>query len=248
MKHYIKNYIEYIKEHSNSYDVHITEVIKELMNVIEKISIENSNSYTKIYTMELDGDPLTYDLELLVSMNPNPDFNTDDHFSSMEWEEINFKKNGFCMDANVYMDSDEDVVPEVEIVLLIDPNRASDCYDKIFLKLNDIISHELNHLTQIGWNRTSFSMGASPQHVRDNAKTGYKYFLLPDEIDSMVKGMYRSSKIEGIPIDKAFETYLDTFLEHGYLNRQEYSEVIEKWIEYALIHYPKAVISKKYIK
>lgn len=248
MTRYIKNYIEYLKESSNSYDKHITGVISELMKIIKNIDIENSNTYSKIHTIESDGDPLAYDLELIVSMNPNPDFKTDDHFSSMEWEEINFKKNGFCIDGNVYMDSDDDVIPEVEITLLIDPTRKNDSYYHIFLKLNDIVSHELNHLTQIGWNRTSFSTGASPTSVRDSAKAGYKYFLLPDEIDSMVKGMYRSSKIEGIPIDLAFEKYLDTFLEHGYINQSEYDKVISEWIKYAMVHYPKAVISAKYKK
>lgn len=248
MKNYIKGFIQYIKESDDMgvYDSHVSEIVGALMAAIKKSDVHRSSEYTKIASIERLEDPFTYDLDLIISRNPNPNFKTDSHFSNMEWEEINFKKYGFSADGNVYMDSDEDIVPEMEIVILINPTKEPECYQQLFFKLNDIVAHELHHLTQAGWNKQEFRTQPSPKEVRAQAKTGYKYFLLPDEVESMVMGMYRKAKIQMKPLDAMFDEYLGTFLEYKYITEEEYTKVITEWIKYALTHYPMAKFTNKY--
>ena len=248
MGKHIKYFTQYINEQMgiDDDDSHVSEVVNELMSAIIDIDVKESTDYKIVKRIESLDEPYTYDLELILSRNSSPDFKTDSHFSSMEWEQINFKKNGFSMDGNVYMDDDDDIVPEIEITLLINPQREPEIHQELFFKLNDIVAHEFHHLTQAGWNKQISISKPSTKEVRSEAKSSYKYFLLPDEVEAMVKGMNRHARLKSKPIDVIFDEYLNAFLEHGYMKQDEHDEVIASWIKYALSHYPNIKLTDKY--
>jgi hypothetical protein len=120
-----------------------------------------------------------------------------------------------------------------------------ECYPELYYKLIDIISHELHHLTQSGWNRKPFTIVPVAKSVRDNAKHDYKYFLLPDEIESMVVGMYTRSQVQKKDLDLIFDQYLLPFIEYEYITQDQYSEIIKVWVKYALDNYPEVKFSSK---
>ena len=74
-------------------------------------------------------------------------------------------------------------------------------------------------------------------------KNSFEYFLLPDEIESMVKGMYVRSKNEDVEIDKIFDKYLHPFLESGKITQDQYLTVLKAWVEHTLENYPDAKLS-----
>jgi hypothetical protein len=47
-----------------------------------------------------------------------------------------------------------------------------------------------------------------------------------------------------IPLDYVFTDYLSTFVQSKYITPEEYSQVMQQWVKYALERYPDASFSK----
>lgn len=183
----------------------------------------------------------TFDLVIQIKKEESPNFQKDEHFAQLQWEELNFENYGFALDANTYIDNE--TIPEIIVTLIIDPSREPDLYEELNFKLIDIIAHELNHTNQIGWNREPFNTDVSSKEERTAAKQNAGYFLLPDEVESMVLGMYERSKAEGVNLDELFDKYLFPFIEHGTITKEEYMKIFEIWIIHALENFPDAELS-----
>jgi hypothetical protein len=80
---------------------------------------------------------------------------------------------------------------------------------------------------------------------RERSKKSYKYFLLRDEIESMIEGMYENSKAQNVPLDQVFDDYLLPFIQTGYMSEPEYHKVMRTWVTRALELYPDATFSDK---
>jgi hypothetical protein len=169
----------------------------------------------------------------------------DNHFKNLAWEKLNFAKNRFVIDANTFFAKDNKIDPKIVFHFVIDPKSDNAVYSQIFSKLLDTVAHEIHHTEQIGPGREAFLNTASSKKDRESAKKNYKYFLLPEEIESMVIGMYNRSKEGNVPLDHLFSEYLMPFIKDGYITTDEYSKVMAKWMDFALSHYPDALFSKK---
>ncbi len=235
----IKGFNEFINE-SESIDVPSLGYSRDVIEILKKTDV-NSDSYTEIRKLEYNGDN-SFDLVIQVKKISSPNFETDEHFKELQWEEINFKKYGFALDANAHINKTDLIIPEIIITLIINPKREPDLYTELEYKLTDIIAHEVNHTNQIGWNRDPFNIRPSSGADRSNANSSFKYFLLPDEIESMVIGMYKRSKVEGSSLDELFDKYLLPFVKGDKLTGSEYEEVFKVWMIHALENYPDALI------
>lgn len=234
----IKSFIEYINEgSSNDVSKYANDVIKH----INKVN-DTGDSYIEIRDLEYNDDD-KFDLVVQIKKINDPDFENDSHFSSLPWEEINFNKYGFAIDANTFINKKDLIIPEIIITLIIDPVREQDLYKELRFKLIDIITHEINHTNQVGWNREPFNVRPSAGSTRDNANNSFKYFNLPDEVESIVLGMYTRSKEQNIEIDKLFDQYLAPFVKDKQLTNTEYLKVFELWIKHTLENYPDASLS-----
>jgi hypothetical protein len=67
---------------------------------------------------------------------------------------------------------------------------------------------------------------------------------MKDEMESMIEGMEARSKVLDIPLDYVFTDYLSTFVQSKYITPEEYSQVMQQWVKYALERYPDASFSK----
>lgn len=236
----LKSFLQYINENSQDSPKTI-QYASDVINCIQKIG-DTGGEYNEIRELQYNEED-TFDLVIQIQKNSNPDFNTDLHFKDLQWEELNFRDYGFAVDANMYIDKKDLMVPEIVVTLIIDPNREDSLYDELNYRLIDIITHELNHTNQIGWNREPFNVRPSSHPTRNSSKRSFKYFLLPDEIESYVIGAYTRSKEEGIAIDKVFDKYLSSFLESGEMTKSEYAEVFKAWLIHTLENFPDAKIS-----
>jgi hypothetical protein len=131
----------------------------------------------------------------------------------------------------------------IVIHIILDPKREPLSYNKLYHRLLDLLTHETNHLNQVGKNRTPFNTAVSDKKERHAAKKSHRYFLLRDEIESMVEGMYVRSNSQKMPLDKVFDEYLMPFIETGYITQSEYEPVLKTWVKKALELYPDAVFS-----
>ena len=67
---------------------------------------------------------------------------------------------------------------------------------------------------------------------------------MPDEIESMVLGMYERTKEQDISLDELFDKYLIPFVLDGKLSKKEFAEVFEVWMKHALENYPDVKIDE----
>ena len=236
----IKSFFEYINE-SFSGGLDTTGYAKDVIKITKKLD-NSDDSYTEIRELEYN-DKNKFDLVIQIKKTENPNFETDSHFNELQWEEINFENYGFAIDANTFIDREDLLIPEIIVTLIIDPSREPDLYKELEFKLVDIIAHELNHTNQIGYNREPFNTRPSAGSIRDDANTSFKYFMLPDEVESIVVGLYTRSKEEGIEIDKLFDKYLIPFVQDNKLTQKEYITIFSEWLKYTLENYPDAELS-----
>ena len=240
----LKSFLQFINESMD----HKTEFIKGLaQNLIDKLrtsSFDESEEYSVFAGMEFT-EPFMFDLILNVKRNSNPIIERDSHFKSLPWEKINFDDLGYSIDANTRMSKDSTKVPTITIHLIINPKEEPSLYSRLYGRLIDILTHETNHLNQLGLNREPFNTHVSHPTVRNNSKKSFKYFLLPDEIESMVEGMYAKSKSQHQNLDEIFDDYLRPFIESKYITKTEYLTVMKVWVTRAVELYPDAKFSNK---
>ena len=241
------SYSNYVFENSQEED--FDNVIKTLSNLyISSIgqANETSGEYVIIQELEISEQNLDVDVRLLLRKEKDITLDNDSHFGKMNWQKIKLNKKGFVVNGNTFMTPGN--IPEIEIIVALDSNKLDkDILKKIYLNLTNTISHEINHLKQKGWNKDFQNVEPSTmKHRKKNGKT-YSYFLLPEEIESMVYGMNKQSIKQNVPIDELFDKHLDPFVESGFMNSSEKIEIIEKWLHHTLKMYPNASISNKYI-
>jgi hypothetical protein len=143
---------------------------------------------------------------------------------------------------------------KIEIIIDIysSPNQnESVLYNTINSKLNDVIRHEIEHVVQSKTNYIKGRETPSKMKLRNQVMDDYRYFLLPDEIQAMVAGMYRQAKFEKKYLDVVFSNYLDYFLEaekynsnEKFMTSFEKDKIMKTWIDYAKTNYPNAKFSK----
>lgn len=236
----IKSFEEFINE-SVSNTPNSSKYASDVINLLQKVD-DSGESYVEIRELEYNEED-HFDLVIQVKKSSKPDFESDEHFHDLPWEEINFEHYGFALDANTYIDKGDLTIPEIVISLIINPNEEPKLYKELNYKLIDIITHELNHTKQVGWNREPFNIRPSSNPDRKNASHAAAYFLLPDEVESMVAGMYERSKAQGVQIDKIMDKYLVPFLMDKQITREEYLRTLEVWIRHTLENYPDAELS-----
>lgn len=240
----IKSFIEFINEEMDQKPRFIKDISKMLIDKLRTSSFEESTKYSIFSGMEFV-EPFTFDLILNVRRDNSPNLEEDSHFNGLPWEKINFDNLGYAIDANTRMSKSKLKVPQIAFHIILNPKAEPALYSKLYYRLLDILTHETNHLDQLGLNRNPFNSQVSDKEERQNAKKSYKYFLLKDEVESMVEGMYESSKAQGIPLDQVFDNYLIPFIQSGYISKAEYDHVMKVWVTKALEFYPDATFSHK---
>lgn len=239
----VKTFIQYINESSNNLEF-IKELSQKIIQKIKNYKITNTDEYSKFSGMEFS-EPFEFDLDVYVKKNKEFDPKFDSHFKDLPWEEINFNKKGFAIDATVRINKDGMLIPEITMHIVVDSSQEPHIYSEIYARVLDILVHEINHIKQIGLKREPHRVLPSNQEERKAAKKSHKYFLLDDEIESMVEGMYVRSNILEKPLDYIFDDYLIPFVQAKYITHDEYLEVIEAWVKKAIELHPDSNFSNK---
>ena len=239
----VKSFIKFVNEKFEAEERFIRDLSTKLIQKIRTSREPASESYLKYAGMEFT-EPYAFDLILFLRRDSNVNFQRDEHFKNLPWEELNYSEYGYAIDANLHV-SKPNLYHKIIIHLILDPNQEPHLYTKLFARLIDILTHETNHLEQIGSGREAFNEMPSNPDERELAKKSYKYFLLDDEVESMVEGMHASAAQQGKPLDQVFDEYLRPFIESSYITQEEYSQVMQKWVTFASQNYPEAKFSPK---
>jgi hypothetical protein len=180
----------------------------------------NSNEAPDVYSEEIEN--TTIPLEFYLTLK-------------LQW--VDGFNNVYC-DGNAYNDStiDADEPPLVEVLLKLDPAMYPNVLSEVVSELADTIRHEIEHLTQSGWNTKSSKFISSDQRVRNKISTGeipaYRYYTLPKEIPAMIQGLYNKAKQSRQPFADVVNNHLQSIINKGWITPDESETIKATWRKY----------------
>jgi hypothetical protein len=137
-----------------------------------------------------------------------------------------------------FMYQEEDVM---EFNLLINPENEQNVYEEIYMKLQEDVRHEMEHLLQ-DWGRGD----RPPTDTSDKGgETTYEHHSRIQEVPAMVQGFYRRAKKMRLPLDEIMTQDLDSEIEQGNLTPEEAKDLLRIWMLYAKRRLPKAIYTNQ---
>ena len=125
-----------------------------------------------------------------------------------------------------------DEPPLLSVYITADPADVPNCYNQIAMLLRDTLRHEIEHITQSGWNVKSGKYIKSDQAKRKKISTGqidrYQYYLLPKEIPAMIQGMYTYAKKTKTPLAQVIQSNF----EHENIQPSDQEKILKVWRKY----------------
>lgn len=127
-------------------------------------------------------------------------------------------------------------MPLIEVRFEIDPAEYPRILSDVAMHLRDILRHEIEHLTQSGWNTLHGKYIASDQALRKKIESGKlppaRYFTLPKETPAMIQGLYHKAKKSKQPFQKVVDNYLSIWVDNGTITQQEKEKILATWRTY----------------
>jgi len=180
----------------------------------------NSNEAPDVYTEEIENSEIPLEFYLTLKL---------------QWIDDYGKLH---VDGNAYNDKgiDSDEPPLVEVLLILDPAMFPNVLSDIAAELSDTIRHEIEHLTQSGWNTKPGKYIASDLKQRKKIEAGklrsYHYYLLPKEIPAMIHGLYNKAKKTRTSFATVVDDHLQTVIDKGWVTPEEANIIKDTWRTY----------------
>jgi hypothetical protein len=131
---------------------------------------------------------------------------------------------------------DSNTPPLIEVRFMLDPDEYPGILNEVAVELRDILRHEIEHITQSGWNTLPGKYIASDQPMRKKIETGKiaaaRYFTLPKEIPAMIQGLYHKAKKTKQPFSQVVNRYLGIWERNGTLTKQDKEYILNVWRTY----------------
>jgi hypothetical protein len=121
----------------------------------------------------------------------------------------------------------------IEIHIGLNPNDRKTIFTELQHILRDLVRHEIEHLTQKGWNRKLGKKRNDNSYIRckinKNSDIYYKYFLLADEVDANIHGLYSKAKSMKIPYKQVVNEYLNELCNDCIIEDKHKKIIYNKW-------------------
>lgn len=131
---------------------------------------------------------------------------------------------------------ESDDMPLIEVRFEIDPVDYPNILSEVAMALRDILRHEIEHLTQSGWNTNTNKYIPSDQSIRKKIESGKlspaRYFTLPKEIPAMIQGLYMKAKKSRTAFRDVVDNYLSVWVNNGSITDAEKQQIINTWRSY----------------
>ena len=122
--------------------------------------------------------------------------------------------------------------PFIQAGFRVPADELPESWSKIAMDLRDFYRHEIEHLTQAGWNEKEGKrrkhQGARREKIDTGELPGSKYPVLRDEIEPMLQGMYLKAKKSRRPFRDVIEDWFDT---QDYTPKERI-EILKVWRPY----------------
>ena len=144
----------------------------------------------------------------------------------------------FRAGGDAYNDSKRhsDEPPLIEIRFQIDTAEYPKVLSEVAMQLRDILRHEIEHVTQSGWNLIDSKYIPSDQALRTKIETGTlpaaRYFTLPKETPAMLQGLYFKAKKSKTPFKLVVNDYLDIWVSNNTITDLDKQYILTAWRNY----------------
>lgn len=224
------------------YDSIVTELSRKLLKVVKDsyaaVSDPNGEFAGKhIYYTKTESTPHIENLDEIFFLEvDNKTIPLEFYLTlKVQWIEglDNFRYGG---DAYNETRPESDDMPLIEVRLEIDPTDYPNILSEVAMQLRDILRHEIEHLTQSGWNTNPDKYIPSDQALRKKIESGKlppaRYFTLPKETPAMIHGLYQKAKKSRTPFQQVVDNYLSGWVAQGALTDAEKQKIITTWRSY----------------
>ena len=127
-------------------------------------------------------------------------------------------------------DEGDEITPLLSVKFKIPKNPD---WQKISFDIKDVVRHELEHLTQEGYNQHSGKYMEDDTLVRDLIDAEMlpksQYFKLEKEVDAMLQGLYFKAKKSKLPFKDVIDDYLDIFVNQETITQEEKNIILDIW-------------------
>ena len=216
------------------YDKITTKVTRDSMNVIKDITKKTSREQPK-YRGKTVYIASTGHARKKPQLSPGKEVFSktyNDRVSDIEFEYYFYVFRDEALPVPVAVDGFV-VDDDIHIAALINPEHERRAYSKLVGELKLTLRHEIEHLTQRGYNvkpgkRRNYNWQARGM-INAFAEWGYKYYYLADETDANLQGLYKLAKYEKRPFPDVARDYLDDLINQGIMNKKQSDIVYSKW-------------------
>lgn len=126
-----------------------------------------------------------------------------------------------------------DSPPLIEIRFELDPDEYPNILSEIAMSLRDVLRHEIEHITQSGWNVMQSKYLRSDMSRRNKIQSGdietYNYWLLQKEQPAMIQGLYSKAKKLKQPFAQVVNLYLDIWVNKGVISAADKNKILKTW-------------------
>jgi hypothetical protein len=227
------------------YDSIVTELSRKLLKVVK-------DSYASVQDPKgMFAGQKTY----FASNERAPDITDDKEYKECYFEEISNETiplefyvtlkiqwrqgmGDMISDGGAYNDTSKSAEqpPLIEVIFELDPDQYPNILSEVSMQLRDILRHEIEHLTQSGWNIKMSKWHRNDQAQRDKITLGKipqaKYYTLPKEIPAMIHGLYMRAKKTRLPFKDVVDDNLQKGVENGVITAEEKEQIKAVWRKY----------------
>jgi hypothetical protein len=209
----IANYAEFLNE-GGSYDTLVRKVQNDILQHWKKnVEKRKNGHFEKEYSLT---DKKGRELEFILLAD----------LDLKKSEDQKYTVDGASDAGNVKKEDIGYLVVKFEV----DPSQLPGMWETIYHDIGDVVRHEIEHLTQGGWNlrpgkKMKDDIGTRAL-IHSNLLPKKNYFLLDMEVDAMLLGMHYKAKKTRTPFKDVIEDYLS---DKQQLSPEDKAEVLKKW-------------------
>lgn len=204
-----------------------SEIFKAWKEQFTKDKTRKKSSFKKSYSLvDKKGRPIVFDLEADLKF--------------IETEDSAYSPNGDADegDPEIYDDEGniEDIGVDAAISLYfqVDPRTLPKLWSTISMDLKDIVRHEIEHLSQAGYNVVPAKELPDDRMLRSYIQDlgimpASNYYLLDKEVPAMLQGMYYKAKKMKKPFKDVVNSYLDIFVNNEIIDNEDKEDILKRW-------------------
>ena len=197
---------------------------KEQFNKDEK---REKASFSKSYDLlDKKGRPVVFDLDADLNFVETEDSIYRPDGDADEGEEEQYDDEGNLEDPGLQ--------GSISLYFQVDPRTLPKMWSTISMDIKDIIRHEVEHLSQAGYNVVPAKELPDDRMLRSYIQDlglmpASNYYLLDKEVPAMLQGMYYKAKKMKKPFKDVVNSYLDIFVNNETIDNQEKEGILKRW-------------------